>query len=113
VRVGPDALNLALSYSFIERGSQPTLLDDLEQITTRLTGRIDENWRFLIRDARAIGSDSGQLRFNSALIYEDECFLFGIDFQRRFTGNRDNPPDTSLVLRIALRNLGETRLQGF
>ena len=64
-------------------------------------------------DVLAIGSDAGQLRFNTALIYEDECFLFGIDFQRRFTGNRDNPPDTSLVLRIALRNLGETRLQGF
>jgi LPS-assembly protein len=113
LRLGPDALNLAASYSFIERGSQPTLLDDLEQVTTWLTGRIDENWRFLIREARAIGSDAGQLRFNTALIYEDECFLFGIDFQRRFTGNRDNPPDTSLVLRIALRNLGETRLQGF
>jgi len=53
------------------------------------------------------------LRFNTTLIYEDECFLFGVDFQRRLTGNRDNPPDTSLVFRVALRNLGETRVQGF
>jgi LPS-assembly protein len=113
VRLGPDALNLVVAYNFIDRSSQPSLFEDLEQVTTRLAGRINENWRFLIRDARSIGSDSGQLRFNSALIYEDECFLFGVDFQRRFTGNRDNPPDTSIVLRIALRNLGETRLQGF
>jgi hypothetical protein len=51
------------------------------------------------------------LRLNSALIYEDECFLFGIDFQRRLVGDRDNPPDSAVVLRFALRNLGETRFR--
>jgi hypothetical protein len=80
-------------------------------MTTMLTAMIDENWRVVMRETRSIGADSGLLRFNSALIYEDECFLFGIDFQRRLVGTRDNPPDSALILRFALRNLGETRFQ--
>ena len=113
VSMGTNALNLAVSYTFVERSSQPTLLYDLEQVTTSLIGRIDENWRFLVRESRSVGEDAGQMRFNSALIYEDECFLFGVDFERRFTGNAFNPPDTSVVLRLSLRNLGEARLDAF
>ena len=113
IQLGPRAINLAFSYSFVERSSAPSLTQDLEQVSTRLTTRIDENWRFQLRETRSIGEDAGQLRLNSTLIYEDECFLFGADLQRRFTGNRDNPPDTSLVFRVAFRNLGETRLQGY
>jgi hypothetical protein len=64
-----------------------------------------------MRETRSLGEDSGLLRLNSALIYEDECFLFGIDFQRRLVGDRDNPPDSAVVLRFALRNLGETRFR--
>jgi LPS-assembly protein len=111
LRVGPEALNLAVGYNFIDRASQPSLPMDLEQMTTMLTAMIDENWRVVMRETRSIGADSGVLRFNSALIYEDECFLFGIDFQRRLVGTRDNPPDSALILRFALRNLGETRFQ--
>jgi LPS-assembly protein len=113
VQLGQQALNLALSYSFVERSTAPTLPQDLEQVSTRLTARLDENWRFQLRETRSIGEDAGQLRLNSTIIYEDECFLFGADLQRRFTGNRDNPPDTSLVFRVAFRNLGEARLQGY
>jgi lipopolysaccharide assembly outer membrane protein LptD (OstA) len=113
VQLGQQALNLALSHSFVERSTAPTLTQDLEQVSTRLTARLDENWRFQLRETRSIGEDAGQLRLNSTIIYEDECFLFGADLQRRFTGNRDNPPDTSLVFRVAFRNLGEARLQGY
>ena len=97
----------------IERSTQPSLGFDLEQLSTRLTARLNENWQFVVRDVRSLSKDAGQLRFNSALVYEDECFLFGVDFQRRLTGNRDDPPDTSVVFRVAFRNLGETRVEGF
>jgi LPS-assembly protein len=109
--LGPEALNLGVSYAFIDRASQPSLSRDLEQVSTRVSAMLNENWRVVARETRAVGEDSGLLRFNSALIYEDECFLFGIDFQRRLVGTRDNPPDSALILRFALRNLGETRFQ--
>lgn len=113
ISVGSNALGLGFSYTFVERGIQSRLPYDLEQVATSLVGRIDENWRFLIRESRSIGEDAGQLRFNSALIYEDECFLFGVDFERRFTGNPFNPPDSSVVFRVSLRNFGEARLDAF
>ena len=109
--LGPQALTLSIGYNFIERASQSNLPLDLEQLSTQMSAAIDENWRVVLRETRSLGEDSGLLRFNSALIYEDECFLFGIDFQRRLIGNRDNPPDTALVLRFAFRNLGETRVR--
>jgi LPS-assembly protein len=113
LQVGPRALNLALGYSFVDRNSTPSLEKDLEQFSTLVTARLDENWRFQVRQTRALGDDGGQLRLNTTVVYEDECFLFGADFQRRFVGTPDDPPDTSLVFRIAFRNLGEARLQGY
>ena len=53
------------------------------------------------------------LRFNATVVYEDECFLFGVDFEKRNVGSPGDPPDTSVVLRIALRNLGETRFSAY
>mgnify|MGYP006270087533 CR=1 FL=1 len=119
--LGPPALNLAFAYSFIERNSATVserrsanaLTQDVEQLATILTAKLDENWRLQLRDTRSVGEDAGALRFNSTLIYEDECFLFGVDFQRRFVGTSEDPPDTSMVFRIAFRNLGEARLQGY
>jgi LPS-assembly protein len=109
--LGPQALTLSVGYNFIDRASQPNLPMDLEQMSTQLSASIDQNWRLVMRETRSLGEDSGLLRLNSALIYEDECFLFGIDFQRRLVGDRDNPPDSAVVLRFALRNLGETRFR--
>ncbi len=111
LQLGPEAFNVTFAYTFVDRASQPTLPYDLEQLTTRISAHLDAHWRFVVRDTRAVGEESGQLRFNAALIYEDECFLFGVDVQRRRVGTRDDPPDSSIVLRVALRNLGEARLR--
>jgi LPS-assembly protein len=111
LQLGPEAFNVTFANTFVDRASQPTLPYDLEQLTTRISAHLDAHWRFVVRDTRAVGEESGQLRFNAALIYEDECFLFGVDVQRRRVGTRDDPPDSSIVLRVALRNLGEARLR--
>ncbi len=113
VRLGPDAINLSFAYSYIERSTQPSLAVDLEQLSTRFAVRLDENWQLIVRDIRQFGQDAGGIRFNAGLIYEDECFLFGIDFDRQFVGTLDNPADTSIIFRVALRNLGEARISGY
>jgi LPS-assembly protein len=113
LRLGPDAFNLSFAYTYIEQATQPTLTSDLEQLASRLSVRIDENWRFVIRDIRQFGQDAQVLRFNATVLYEDECFLFGVDFEKRNIGTPGDPPDTSVVLRFALRNLGETRFSAY
>ena len=109
VSLGPQALRLSFSHAFFDQSTQTQEPFDIEQITTALTGHLSERWRFQVRETRSIGEDDGQLLFGASLIYEDECILAGVDFTRRFVGSRDNPPDSTIVLRVILRNLGELR----
>ena len=109
VAVGPQALRLSFSHVFFDQSTQTQEPFDIEQITTALSGHLSQRWRFQVRETRSIGEDEGQLLFGASLIYEDECILAGVDFTRRFVGSLDNPPDSTIVLRIILRNLGEVR----
>jgi LPS-assembly protein len=113
VALGPRALQLAVSHLFLDKSTQNFQPFDIDQVSSAIVGRISENWRFAIRDTRSIGEDKGQLLFGGTLIYENECCIAGVDFTRRFTGDRDNPPDTALVFRIVLRNLGEIKASAF
>ncbi|MGQ0663464.1 MAG: LPS-assembly protein LptD [Pseudomonadota bacterium] len=107
--IGPSALNLSVSYIFIERSSQPNLGADIEQVSTQLTAQLTPHWRAVTRSLSSIAQDSGTLLAGASLIYEDECLIAGLDFTRRYIGSRDNPPDTALVLRMVFRNLGEVK----
>ncbi|MBI3452840.1 MAG: LPS assembly protein LptD, partial [Rhodospirillales bacterium] len=109
VTVGPRPLRLSVGYTFLERTTQTNLPFDLEQISTQLDAQLTNNWRFRARSLNSIGADRGQLLAGGSVFYEDECLLFGFDLTRRNIGNRDNPPDTSFVVRVVLRNLGEIK----
>ncbi len=105
--VGPPALRLDGAYLFIDKDAQPEFGEDIDQLYTRLSTRLTENWRFEIENLRSFNEDSGDLRWSANVLYGDECFIGGIFLQRRFVGSRDNPPDTSIVFRLVFRNLGE------
>ncbi|MBI3710950.1 MAG: LPS-assembly protein LptD [Proteobacteria bacterium] len=107
--LGPPALQLTVSYVFVERSTQPTLEFDVEQIATQVVARITPNWRIQTRSLTSIAQDSGTLIAGASLIYEDECIVIGLDVSRRNIGTRDNPPDTAAVLRVIFRNLGEVK----
>ncbi len=74
--------------------------------------RLSERWMFQARSVRDVGENSGQLLTGATLIYEDECFLLGLDWTQREVGNRDNPPDTAVIIRLIFRNLGEVQAKG-
>jgi LPS-assembly protein len=107
--LGPSAMRLSMSYAFFDRGTQPGLTQDIEQISTVLQTNLTQYWRVQLRDVRSISEDEGQLLGGASLIYEDECILAGIDFSRRRIGSRDDPPDNTVLLRVVFRNLGEVK----
>jgi len=112
--IGPTPFNVAVSYLFVDRSTQPALTSDLEQIATQTTLRIDENWRIVGHTLHSVAEvDRGLLYASASVVYEDECILTGISFTERRVGSRDNPPDTSIAFRIALRNLGEIKSRLF
>lgn len=113
VVAGPPALRVSASYLFVDKISQPGLTADIAQLAARIDLRLTENWRVQARHIRDIGNaNQGALLTGVALIYEDECFILATDVTRRNTGTADNPPDTSVIVRLVFRNLGDiaTRL---
>ncbi len=106
---GPRSLNLALSYVFVDRLTQPSLTNSVEQLGAIVNARFTPNWRGQARYLTSLADDSGTLLWGGSLIYEDECLLVGADLTRRYIGNRDNPPDTAIVMRVVFRNLGEIK----
>lgn len=111
--LGPPALRLGVGYTFLERSTQPSLAFDVEQVSTYVSANVTQNWRVQLRDIRGVGEDSGLLIGGASLVYEDECIIAGVDISRRRVGNRDDPPDDTILLRVVFRNLGEIKSQVF
>jgi hypothetical protein len=82
----------------------------VEQLGTALDSKLSPYWRTQIRYLTSVADeDPGTLAWGGSLIYEDECILAGVDLTRRYIGNRDNPPDTAIMVRVVFRNLGEIK----
>jgi LPS-assembly protein len=114
ISLGPTALRVSFSYIFIDRLSQTNLNNNIEQLGTTVNARLSPNWRTQARYLTSLAdNDTGSLTWGGSLIYEDECLLTGIDLTRRYTGTRDNPPDTAILLRVVFRNLGEIKTNVF
>ncbi len=111
--LGPNALRYGLSHARIDRSIQPTALRSINQLSQTLSSRISENWRLNGRIVHSLGDDDGILLAGTTLIYEDDCFLWGIDLSRRNIGRAEIPPDTALLFRFSFRNLGELAVRGF
>lgn len=104
--VGPPALRIDGSYLFIDRSSTPQFSTNVEQLGLRLTTRLTENWSAQVENLRDFAG-IGNLRWAANLVYSDECIVAGLFYTRRFIGDRDNPPDSTIFLRVVFRNLGE------
>jgi LPS-assembly protein len=109
---GPSALRYGLSHTRIDRSIQPTALRSINQLSQSVTARFDEVWRVSGRVVQSLGEDRGLLLAGATLIYEDDCFLWGLDFTRRNIGRAEIPPDTALLFRFGFRNLGEMAVRG-
>jgi LPS-assembly protein len=108
VTLGPPSVAaLTTSYIFIKAGTQTGLTTDIKQISSTLTARVTPEWRLQAYDVQDLGVNAGQLLSGVAAIYEDECFIFDVDVQRRFIGSVNNPTETLVVFRVIFRNLGE------
>jgi hypothetical protein len=112
VALGPQALQYGLSHTRIDRSIQPTALVSINQLSHSLTARFNEVWRVTGRAVQSFGQDDGVLLAGATLIYDDDCFLWGVDLQRRNIGRAEIPPDTAILFRFGFRNLGELTLRG-
>jgi LPS-assembly protein len=110
ISIGPSALRTSFNYIYVDSLGLSNAGRGVEQLGTTIDGRLSPNWRTQIRYLTSLADeDPGSLTWGGTLIYEDECLLAGLDLSRRYIGNRDNPPDTAIMMRVVFRNLGELK----
>lgn len=104
--IGPPALNLDLSYFFINSDSGTDEFGDREEVRFAINSRISENWSIGLSHRRDLISDQS-LRSAVSLTYQDECFLIEGVAQRSHFSDRDVEDDDSIFVRVVFRHLGE------
>ncbi|MEO3429654.1 LPS assembly protein LptD [Pelagibius sp. CAU 1746] len=104
--IGPPALNLDLSYFFINKDGGTDEFGDREEIRFGISSRISENWTVGFSHRRDLISDQS-LRSAISLAYQDECFLIEGVAQRSNYRDRDIEDDDSIFVRVVFRHLGE------
>lgn len=103
--LGPQQFRLSVNYSYIDDALN--LLDTFgarQEINVGVTSRINEHWTL-----GAIYSgdlEAGKTRlYGASLKYEDECFVFGVQAQRRLYHDNVVSPDTRVLFQIVFKQL--------
>ncbi len=79
---------------------------ETEEVVLGVSSRLSQYWTAVGSWRRNI--NEGENRDIAAgLIYNDECFTFGVRYIRDFTVNRERDEGTAVFVTIAFRNLGE------
>lgn len=109
VIVGPPRFRVTAGYVDIKAGAEDfdpgTPLAAREEIRAGARWKISRYWTLAGDHTRDLDRGSA-IATRIGLTYEDECFVFGVAFDERFTRDRDIEPATSILFRISLKNLG-------
>jgi len=106
-RVGPPAFSVFADYVYADRPNFANDLSDVQQVLAGFSSQITREWRISASTRRDLTDAGGALAHNAAIVYEDECFVFALTFSRSFTEDREIRPGDTVLLRVALKTLGE------
>ena len=111
--LGVPRFRLNVNYLSIDQQNLNDIVDpedafrDREEITLGFSSQATERWRFGADTRRDLTTGGGSLRHSAFLDYEDECFLFQVDYSRTFTQDRDVRPSDTILFRVVFKTLGE------
>ncbi|TVQ83646.1 MAG: LPS-assembly protein LptD [Micavibrio sp.] len=107
-RMGRDgALDYDLRYVFVSAVAGTGFTESREQFQLGAGYRLSENWRTDMTTLADLGADAGFRRGALGLHYADECFSFSLIGQKNLIDRASGENETSILLRIGLRHLGE------
>jgi LPS-assembly protein len=97
---------LAIGYSSLNRNLLIEDLEDREEL--RISGRVKlaKFWSVSAATIQDLSGGSQPIRNTFGIEYNDECIKIGITYRKNFTEDRDFRRGTTILFRIALRNLG-------
>ena len=105
-KVGPEALNVNATYTFIDAfDSGDEVIDQREELKVRLNSRIGRYWSLFASHRRDIERDE-ILSWEAGIAYEDECFTVRGAFERSFFNDRDVEQEDAFFVNVSFKHLG-------
>jgi len=109
--LGSNLFRIGANYIFIKQGDPLTPeFGDREELYAFIDTRLSKYWRLTASHREDLGPAGGSIRSSVGILYEDECFIFGLDIADDNTEDRDFQSGFSVVLRFTLKTIGEVRL---
>jgi LPS-assembly protein len=108
---GPDFLKAAITYVQTPSNTDLPTSSNIREISGAASLRLNQNWTTsgsIVRDLTAADTRAAAFR----IAYADECFVFAVDYSRRFTTNGTLRPDSTLLFRLYFKYLGEVDTRG-
>ena len=109
--MGTDLFRVGANYIFIKQ-TDPTTPEfgDREELYAYFDTRLSRFWRLTGTHREDLSPGGGSIRSSIGVVYEDECFVFGLDIADDNTEDRDFQSGFSVILRFTLKTIGEVRL---
>ena len=99
-------------YVQLDESVSSDLAGDREQVELTLSTRLSDNWSILTNVVQDLSAGENRLRRGKiGLTYEDECLLFGLDFERSDIRDEDIEPDDRVMFRLVFKQLGGVESQ--
>ena len=100
-------LGLSADYALLDEQETAQSFGDREQLDFNARFRLSENWSVTGNLVQDLSGDSNEtLSAKTGLLYQDECILFGLDFERRNLEDSGLEPEDRIFLRVVLKHLG-------
>jgi len=103
---GPKAFQISGTYIFIDDDPSDAAVEKREELTLSFKSQIDDFWSISLRTQRDLRADGGTLFSGARITYEDDCFIFSVNAERRFTQDADFEPSDKIFFRLTFKNLG-------
>ena len=104
--LGPDALNLQVSYFDISEAAADSEFVTREELNVSVRSKLSEHWSAFVSHRRDLQTDES-LSTGGGITYQDECIVIDLVGTRSFFRDREIEPEDAIFVRFVFKHLGE------
>lgn len=107
-RVGPNMLNVYISYIFLQENQESSLINDEQrkELYTSLNAALTQYWSVSVYNRQDLTSNGGSLEHGGSLIYEDECLKLITNIHKDNSSDPNYKGDFEASFTFFLKTLG-------
>ncbi len=106
---GPKNFKVSVGYMDLDSGTEDfdptTVALPREEVRASAVYYINKNWSVSGAYTRDLDRKAA-IAARAGILYEDECLQFGVFYDKRHTRDRDIEPESTILFKVVLKNLG-------